>query len=312
MSSADIEHGSEGGEPGGAGARSHSARASVTDAVSARKRRRLRRRVTSAALLLFALVAAGGLATLVSPTPQVAVADGNDSALIAQGKQLYETSCISCHGANLEGVQDRGPALTGVGDAAVYFQVHSGRMPATSMSAQIVRKPPVFADPQIDAMGAYIQSIGGGPSVVWEYNSDGSIKRDKDGNRVLAMGSLRGTNLGSGSELFRLNCSSCHNFTGKGGALSSGKFAPPLAPANEQEIYDAMLTGPQNMPKFSDRQLSPEEKRNIIGYIKSATETASPAGYDLGGFGPVSEGMAMWVFGIVAVVAAAMWVGSRS
>ncbi|MFC7751892.1 cytochrome bc1 complex diheme cytochrome c subunit [Tsukamurella soli] len=268
--------------------------------------------MTSAALLLFALVAAGGLATLVSPTPQVAVADGNDAALIAQGKQLYDTSCITCHGANLEGVKDRGPSLTGVGDAAVYFQVHSGRMPATANSSQILRKPAKFDDAAIGAMGAYIQSIGGGPSVVWEYNPDGSIKRDSHGNRIVAMGSLRGSDVAEGGEMFRLNCASCHNFTGQGGALSGGKFAPPLAPANEQEIYDAMLTGPQNMPKFSDRQLSPEEKRNIIGYIKMATKTSSPGGYNLGGLGPVSEGMAMWVIGIVAVVAAAMWVGSRS
>ncbi|MDF0532001.1 cytochrome c [Tsukamurella sp. 8F] len=307
MSSVDNETPGTGGEPGSPGSRP----AGRADAAATRRRRKLRRRIASAALLLFALVAAGGLAALVSPTPQVAVADGNDSALITEGKQLYETSCITCHGANLEGVQDRGPALTGVGDAAVYFQVHSGRMPATANSAQIVRKPAKFDDHQIDAMGAYIQSIGGGPSVVWEYNSDGSIKRDAHGNRVVAQASLRGNSIPEGSELFRLNCASCHNFTGQGGALSGGKFAPPLGPANEQEIYTAMLTGPQNMPKFSDRQLSPEEKKNIIAYVKSATETASPGGYSLGGFGPVSEGMAMWVIGIVAVVAAAMWVGSR-
>ena len=39
-----------------------------------------------------------------------------------------------------------------------------------------------------------------------------------------------------------------------------------------------MLTGPQNMPKFSDRQLSPEEKRDIVAYVMQATETQAPAG----------------------------------
>ncbi len=48
-----------------------------------------------------------------------------------------------------------------------------------------------------------------------------------------------------GSELFRMNCASCHNFTGRGGALSSGKYAPPLAPANEQEIYRKQRPGEQ-------------------------------------------------------------------
>ena len=109
-----------------------------------------------------------------------------------------------------------------------------------------------------------------------------------------------------------MNCASCHNFTGQGGALSSGKYAPPLDPANEQEIYQAMLTGPQNMPKFSDRQLTADEKKDIIAYVKSAGETPSPAGWDLGGLGPVAEGLAMWIIGITALCAAAMWMGSRS
>ena len=80
---------------------------------------------------------------------------------------------------------------------------------------------------------------------------------------------LRGRDPARGGELFRLNCASCHNFTGRGGALSSGKFAPSLDPATETQIYTAMLSGPQNMPKFSDRQLTPEEKQDIIAYIKS-------------------------------------------
>ena len=38
-----------------------------------------------------------------------------------------------------------------------------------------------------------------------------------------------------------------------------------------------MVTGPQNMPKFSDRQLTPEEKQDIIAYVKSAAEARTPA-----------------------------------
>uniref|UniRef100_UPI00245864B9 c-type cytochrome n=1 Tax=Nocardia abscessus TaxID=120957 RepID=UPI00245864B9 len=87
---------------------------------------------------------------------------------------------------------------------------------------------------------------------------------------------------------------------------------PPRAPASEQQIYAAMLTGPQNMPKFSDRQLSPEEKRDIVAYVKNSAEEHSPGGWDLGGFGPATEALAIWVVGITLVVGAAMWIGSRS
>ncbi|MFW0791710.1 c-type cytochrome [Gordonia sp. CPCC 205333] len=284
----------------------------VKGARSARSRRKLRRRASGAILLMLGLVAAGVIASVLTPKPQVATADPSNASLISDGKQLYDTSCITCHGANLQGVTDRGPTLIGVGDAAVYFQVSTGRMPAARGEAQAARKPEKFTAAQIEQLGAYIQSQGGGPKVIPERNPDGSVKKDKNGVTVLAQESLRGENLGRGSELFRLNCASCHNFTGRGGALSSGKYAPPLDAPSEQQLYTAMLTGPQNMPKFSNRQLSLEEKRDIIGFVKYVTESEPQGGLSLGGFGPVSEGMVMWVVGVSAIVAFAMWMGSRS
>jgi ubiquinol-cytochrome c reductase cytochrome c subunit len=265
-----------------------------------RPRRRLHRRLSGGLLLLIALTVAGGLAAVLTPTPQVAVADESSSAQLREGKQLFDTSCVSCHGANLQGVTDHGPSLIGVGEAAVYFQVSTGRMPAMRGEAQAPRKDPIFDESQVDAIGSYVEANGGGPTVV--RNQDGSI----------AMRSLRGDDLGRGGDLFRLNCASCHNFTGKGGALSSGKFAPDLGPANEQQILTAMLTGPQNMPKFADRQLSFEAKRDIIGYVKTVTEERAPGGYGLGGFGPAPEGMAVWIIGMVAAIGLALWIGARA
>lgn len=265
-----------------------------------RLRRRLHRRLSGGLLLLIALTVAGGLAAVLTPTPQVAVADESSSAQLREGKQLFDTSCVSCHGANLQGVTDHGPSLIGVGEAAVYFQVSTGRMPAMRGEAQAPRKESIFDESQVESIGAYVEANGGGPTVV--RNQDGSI----------AMRSLRGDDLGRGGDLFRLNCASCHNFTGKGGALSSGKFAPDLGPANEQQILTAMLTGPQNMPKFADRQLSFEAKRDIIGYVKTVSEERAPGGYGLGGFGPAPEGMAFWIIGMVAAIGLALWIGARA
>jgi ubiquinol-cytochrome c reductase cytochrome c subunit len=267
---------------------------------TSRSRRRLRRRLSAGLLLLVALVIAGGLAATLTPDPQVAQADLSREALVRNGKQIFETSCISCHGANLQGIPERGPSLAGVGDAAVYFQVSTGRMPLANQNQQAPQKPPNFDANQIDALMAYVQANGGGPTV----------PRDPSGN--IAMDSLIGDDVARGSDLFRLNCASCHNFTGKGGALSSGKYAPDLGDANPAQIYSAMLTGPQNMPKFSDRQLSSDEKRDIIAYVHMASVTRNEGGYGLGGFGPTSEAWAMWIIGIVGVIAAALWIGSRA
>lgn len=272
----------------------------IGSGMSAKSRRRLHRRLTGAVLLLFGLALAGVLAATLTPKPQVAQADQSQSALIRTGEQLYETSCISCHGANLQGVDGRGPSLVGVGEASVFFQVNTGRMPAVRGEAQAMRKAPYFDESQIDALGAYVQSIGGGPLA------------PRDPNGQIADHSLIGDNIARGGDLYRLNCASCHNFTGRGGALSSGKFAPGLDPATPAQIYTAMLTGPQNMPKFSDRQLSPEEKKDIIAYVRSSSQTMNPGGYGLGGFGPAPEGMAIFVVGMAAAIAVAMWIGARS
>nr|WP_120492283.1 cytochrome c [Corynebacterium lactis] len=273
-------------------------------------RRKMRRTASGIMAMALALTGAGFLSNALTPDAQTATAQKDEAAMIQQGKELYDVACITCHGANLQGVKDRGKSLIGVGEGSVYFQVHSGRMPMLRNEAQAARKTPRYSEEQILAIAAYVQANGGGAGIV--KDSDGSI----------AMASLRGKNAGAngeidpadvarGSELFRLNCASCHNFTGRGGALSGGKYAPVLDPANEQEIYQAMLTGPQNMPKFSDRQLSADEKKDIIAYIKNAKEAPTPGGWGLGGIGPVTEGMAMWIVGIVALVAAALWIGSR-
>jgi ubiquinol-cytochrome c reductase cytochrome c subunit len=216
---------------------------------------------------------------------------------IEAGRQLYEVSCITCHGANLEGIKGQGPTLIGAGSAAVYFQVSTGRMPLKAHGAQADRKDPQFNPAQIDALGAYIQANGGGPVVPAGPDE-----------------ALVGSDLGRGGELFRLNCAQCHNFTGRGGALSSGKFAPVLDPASPHQIYAAMLSGPGNMPTFADSQLSPEEKRDIIGYIKSVSSDqtgANPGGNGLGGFGPVPEGLVAFFVGLAALIGISLWIGSR-
>ncbi len=268
--------------------------------MTTKSRRRLRRRLSAALLLLTGLAVAGGLAATLTPAPQVAVADESASALLRTGQELYDTSCVTCHGVNLQGVADRGPSLIGVGEAAVYFQVSTGRMPAMRGEAQAPQKPPHFDEAQTDALGAYVQANGGGPVV----------PRDEDGS--IASQSLIGDDVARGGDLFRLNCASCHNFTGKGGALSSGKYAPDLGNATEAQIYTAMLTGPQNMPKFSDRQLTPDAKRDIVAYVREASATPTPGGLGLGGFGPTSEGMVAWIVGMVAIIAAALWIGARA
>lgn len=256
---------------------------------------KFKRRLSGLLALGIALVGAGALYMAVVPAPQTAQAATDDSALLQRGAQLYNTTCITCHGSGLQGVKDRGPSLIGVGSAAAYFQLSTGRMPLAGQSAEAQRKPARFSAQDIDALGAYIQAHGGGKTA--PQGSDDQ---------------LVGNDPARGGELFRLNCANCHSFTGQGGALSSGKFAPNLGEAQPKQIYTAMLTGPENMPVFGDRQLTPDEKKDIIAYIQTVTNGKNDVGGNgLGGLGPISEGFIGWVVGIAALVGATLWIGSK-
>jgi ubiquinol-cytochrome c reductase cytochrome c subunit len=257
-----------------------------------RRRSKQRRRVANVAGLMAALVLTGTLYSALAPAQATAQTNTTESSAEAAGRELYERSCITCHGENLEGVANRGPSLIGVGEAAVYFQVHTGRMPLVRQQAQAPDKPNIFSDEEIDQLMAYVQANGGGPT--------------------LPSGDLREGDLAEGGELFRLNCSSCHNFVGEGGALSSGKAAPSLRDATDLEIYAAMLTGPENMPVFGDNQLTPEEKRSIINYVQTIKKQADPGGAGVGRIGPVGEGLVIWVVGVGALLFGIFWMGSKA
>ena len=115
-----------------------------------------------------------------------------------------------------------------------------------------------------------------------------------------------------GGELFRINCAMCHNAVGAGGALTEGKFAPALKGVTEKHIYEAMVTGPQNMPVFNDANLTPEDKKDIITYLKYVENTPSAGGYELASLGPVAEGLFLWIFGFGLIIAITVWLGAKS
>lgn len=222
--------------------------------------------------------------------------DTAQSLAVKEGKKLFAVGCASCHGTGGQGTSD-GPSLVGVGAAAVDFQVGTGRMPAQQPGAQVPRKKNIYTNAQIDQLAAYVASLGPGPSVPSKEQY-----------------SPEGANIGKGGELFRTNCAQCHNFTGKGGALTDGKFAPTLEGVDPKHIYEAMETGPQNMPSFGDGSLSKENKKDIIAYLGAVNgdDSESPGGLDLGGLGPVSEGLFGYIFGLGALIAVAIWVAART
>jgi len=213
---------------------------------------------------------------------------------VEEGKRLFLEGCSSCHGLAAEGTQN-GPSLIGVGAASVHFQVATGRMPMAAPGAQAPVKKDIYTEEEILAMAAWVASLAPGPAIPTAEQLDFS---DAD--------------VAEGGVLFRINCAQCHQAAGGGGALTDGKYAPSLMNATPQEIYEAMLTGPQSMPIFNDETLPTEEKQAIIAYIDDLQQAPSPGGLSLGRLGPVVEGLFMWTAVFAALIAAAVWIGIKA
>lgn len=254
----------------------------------------LRRRPAAGyAVVLLGLVTVGmayGALNGQSSPASAAVPGTVSPQTIAQGRELFQQSCSSCHGVDAQGTS-QAPSLVGVGAAAVDFQVSTGRMPAKEIGAEVPRKPVTFTTQQIHALAAYVAALGGGPAIP-----------------SAAEVSTTGANTALGQSLFITDCAQCHNFDGAGGALTYGKFAPPLTASTNTQIFEAMLTGPEAMPVFPNTTITPAQKRDIIDYVTRLRAEPNPGGFSLGRIGPVTEGIVGFLGGIGVLVFLAMWI----
>lgn len=251
-----------------------------------------RRPIVSAALLAIGLALTGGAYAAFTATSASADVNLKSPQVIEEGQKLFAANCATCHGSQAQGTVNA-PSLIGVGSAAVDFQVGTGRMPMEANSSQAPAKPVQFTDEQVKALAAYVASLAPGPSIP-------------------AADSLVGGNIAKGGELFRINCAMCHNVAGAGGALTEGKYAPELKNTTAAHIYEAMLTGPQNMPVFNDLNLTPQDKKDIIAYLEYNKTHPSAGGIELSSLGPVSEGLFIWILGLGAIVGFTIWITAKS
>ena len=255
-----------------------------------------RHRIAGPILVVAALFTIGTafVAASALPSAQSTMTTGT-STLVSEGKAIFLRGCSSCHGLHAEG-GSIAPSLIGVGSASVDFQVGTGRMPMADMSQQAMRKTPIYNAEQTAALAAYVASLAPGPDAI----NEAQLTYERDGNTA------------QGGELFRTNCAMCHNFAGQGGALTQGKYAPTLMGVDARHIYEAMITGPQSMPVFSDKTITPEEKLSIIKWIKAAENEPNLGGASLGRVGPVTEGLLVWSLGLGLLIGIAVWLTAKA
>lgn len=215
----------------------------------------------------------------------------------AAGRELFLTGCASCHGSDGRGATGpggdvRGPSLLGSGAAGAYYYLSTGRMPLADASDQPVRKAPAYTPRQIDALVAYVASLGNGPAIPDVHAARGD--------------------LAEGGEIFRADCQACHSASGSGGALSYGRAAPRLSEATPRQIASAVRVGPGQMPVFGPDIISDEQLDSLARYVVYLRHPEDPGGLPIGRTGPIPEGFVAWLIGIVGLVALVAWIGTRA
>ncbi|WP_436792772.1 cytochrome bc1 complex diheme cytochrome c subunit [Actinospongicola halichondriae] len=238
---------------------------------------------------------------------------GIDDPLVAAGEDLYRAGCASCHGTDgagvrivepADGIGDeavtnaagigelRGPSLRESGAAGAYYYLSTGRMPLANSDDQPRRKDPAYDEAEIDALVAYVASLGDGPAIP-EVDIDGA-------------------DVAEGGVLFRANCQACHSAFGSGGALSYGRAAPSLHSSDPTEVGAAIRVGPGQMPVFGDDTITDEELDDVAAYVEVLRTPDNPGGLQIGRNGPVPEGFVIWLFGIGGLLLVVVWIGGRS
>ncbi len=215
-----------------------------------------------------------------------------DPVQVAAGRALFEVACTSCHGVEGEGTA-QGPSLRGVGAASADFFLTTGRMPLDRPRSQSVRKPPAFSPGEIALLTAYVASLGPGPPIP---DVDGATDRG---------------DIAQGYQLYADNCASCHSSAGAGGALGHAVYAPPLNRATARQVAEAIRIGPGAMPVFGPDTFDDDEVDSVVRYVLYLRDPEDAGGLDLGHLGPLSEGLVAWAVGLLGVLLAARWIGTR-
>jgi quinol---cytochrome-c reductase cytochrome c subunit len=211
-------------------------------------------------------------------------------ALAAEGYNLYQSDCSSCHGLALQGRRGVAPSLIGVGAGPVDFYLSSGRMPLEQPREEPMRNPPLYSRTKIDALIAYITKYGGGPPAP---------------TADLAKGDLA-----LGLHDFTLHCAGCHQIVARGG-LTLGAVVPNLDQATPQQIAEAVRMGPYLMPHFDTKQIDQHALDSITRYVVWTRHPDNAGGWGIYNIGPIPEGIVAWFMGLTAMVIVARLIGER-
>jgi ubiquinol-cytochrome c reductase cytochrome c subunit len=111
--------------------------------------------------------------------------------------------------------------------------------------------------------------------------------------------------------VFAANCQACHGAVGQGATVGEGAEAPPLYPASELDIAEAVRVGPDPMPRFDPDLLDQYDLDSLVKYVVWLRHPPDLGGLSMGHVGPVAEGFVAWVVGLGTLVLVIRAIGTR-
>ena len=239
--------------------------------------------------------------TPLSPRPAPSKAT-DDAATVAKGKALFQVGCSSCHGKNAEGiVTERGNQY---GPRAGRRRRRRRGLPGRHRpDADGPARHPgpaqeaVYTAEEISALGGLrrlARPRPGGPGE--EPVRRQRAKRRSQGRRVLPHQLHRVPQLRRQRRRAAQRPVRAEPARGLGASTSSRRCSP----ARSRCRCSPTASSP------------PQDKRDIIAYLKKNEATPSYGGFTLGSLGPVSEGVFAWLVGIGAWSVSAIWITSST
>jgi ubiquinol-cytochrome c reductase cytochrome c subunit len=216
-----------------------------------------------------------------------------EPGLTARGRSLFADGCSSCHGVDARGIRNLAPSLYGAGAAAADFYLSTGRMPLSNPRDEPTRSRPAYERPDIDALVAYVGSLGRGPAVPRVRPDEGRVD--------------------AGLHTFTVNCAGCHQVGAAGGIVTGGVAPrlddPDVAPT---QIGEAIRVGPFLMPAFNERHITEQDVNDLARYLALTQQPDDRGGWGIGHIGPIPEGMVAWLLAGSALLLVARLIGERN
>ncbi len=241
-------------------------------------------------LLAAAAVTAYVGGAVAAPTPMRSpTASVTSAGAGGEGREVFLRDCAWCHGPEGRGTQN-GPSLESAGSLTTDFYLRTGRMPLEHPDERPERGPQAYSDRVIEALDAYVAGLGDGPGPV-----------------DLAPGDPA-----TGRGLFLVNCAACHSASGTGMVMTGGAVALELWSTHPEQVAEAIRIGPGAMPPFTEQQLTEEEVDDVVSYVETLGQPQVEGGAGVEQYGPIIEGLLLWLVGMPVVLVMARLLGKRA